>query len=145
MKTNIAVEIKNIGDVVGTLGWLLAQEIKIRIGKTTDGKIIGCWVFIGGEQEPVAFLNHSYCRYVGFCPSSGVNDVPLTRYQKQDYCRFSYAFEVNFTDAAWEKVEEIAEMARETFRAEMEKFEAQEAEMAEEVTFAIAPASPAGA
>ena len=137
MNTTIEIKINDLGNNVGTLGWLLAQPLKISIGKTKDGEKTGAWLFIGDKQESVAFLGFTHCIHMGFQPCDGIADNALSRADQTGEWETSLAFGIQFTDAAWTKVEELAELAREQFRAAIASLEASESEAAARVTFSV--------
>lgn len=118
--TNIEVWISDIGENAGTIGWLLKQPIKIHIGACKHEKAPGCWLKIGDKTELVAIEGYSYNRWCGFAAAGGINKVPVIRSEKVGAEEYKLAYEMVFTDAAWAKVCELLELAREQFRTAIE-------------------------
>lgn len=137
MNTTIEIKISDLGNNVGTLGWLLAQPLKITIGKTKDGEKTGAWLFIGDKQESVAFLGFKHCRWMGFTPCNGIAESEILRDSQEGEYEHTLAFGIQFTDAAWSKVEELADLAREQFRSAVASLASIEA-TAERTTFSVA-------
>jgi len=118
MQKDITVSIANIGDNVGTIGWLVNQPIEISIGLSKGGHT-GCWLKIAEKSELVCAFGTRYETYAGWYPADGVNDIDVVRMDHPNM-EDPLAFGVTWTDAAWTKVEELIELAREQFRAEID-------------------------
>ena len=116
--TNIEVTIRDLGENIGTIGWLFKQPIKIHIGTCKHENAPGCWVRIGDKSELVALEGYTFCEYAGFVVKSGINDVSVDRCEGIEF-EHTYAFKTCFTDAAWAKVLDIIDLARQQFQSSL--------------------------
>ena len=137
MKKIIEVDVKNIGDSKGSIGWLLKQDIKMVIGHTKSG-YLGYWLHIGTESELGGLYNGEYPGTgADIVPADGCNPVEIERhlYYGADPQK---AFSVVFTDAAWEKVIEIDKLCYLRFEQVMEDMEEGQSKEAESVAISLA-------
>jgi hypothetical protein len=118
--TNIEVTISDLGENAGTIGWLLKQPIKIHIGPCKHENAPGCWVRIGDKSELVALEGYTFYAYVGFSAKVGIHNVPVNRCEAMGADDSTCAFKTSFTDAAWAKVREIIDLARQQFQSALE-------------------------
>jgi len=114
--TNIEVTINNIGEAAGTIGWLLKQPIKIKIGTCKGTDTIGCCLLIGNAYELVALEGYEFTKEAGFFAASGSHDIEVDRISGMEFDE-KYAFGVCFTDACWEKVSDLMSRARDEFHS----------------------------
>ena len=131
MKTTIEIAINNFGKNEGTLGWMIEQPIKIAIGKSKSGKTCA-WLNIGTKSENVACLGY-HVTPDGVFPGEGICETEIHRINAYG----DLAFDTNFTDPAWRKVEDLIAMAREQFAQAVEDLQAAEEEIASKVEFSV--------
>lgn len=112
--TNIEVTINKIGEAEGTVGWLVQQPIKIKIETCKGTDTMGCCLQIGDAYELVALEGYVFSKEAGFFASAGKHDIEVDRIRGMKFDE-KYAFNVCFTDACWEKVEELMSRARYEF------------------------------
>jgi len=137
MKKIIEVDVKNIGDSKGSIGWLLKQDIKMVIGHTKSGHL-GYWLHIGSESELGGLYNgHLEGNGYPIVPADGCTPVAIERhpYYGADP---QEAFSVSFTDAAWDKVIEIDWLCYLRFKQIMEEMEEDQSSVAESVAISLA-------
>ena len=117
MQNTVSLEIANIGEAEGTIGWLAKQPIKIKIGtgNKTGGRC--CWVHIGDRSEMVSMEGYVWYLHVGVSPKSGINPVKVDRETSDNTYGVveETAFNTSFTDAAWEAVQELISLAQAEF------------------------------
>ena len=123
MEKKVTVKIANIGNAVGTVGWLAQQEIGILIQETEWHKP-GCWLCVGEISAPIASVGmywDSACGSLENTASHEPQEIPLFDDTREEWDARRFGKNIPWTNAAKAALEDLATKARKIFREEVKK------------------------
>lgn len=142
MNTTVEVKINNVGQAIGTVGFLAQQKIAILIGYGAKSGVPCGWLKVGDKSAMVSSYGSRWVdAYDNACwqPESGIINYDIARVDT-DYGQIDYAFEVNWSDAAWEKIEELISEAQKQFASGVSELLQKDKEEAAALRFTVSRA-----
>jgi hypothetical protein len=113
---DIQVKIKNVGESIGSVGWLRKNIKSVTLSKSSSGKP-GAWVDIEGIENPVCLaILDPYGIAREFPQHDGIGI--LDRYPN---VAGAICFPVLCTDACWASIQSLAEQCRDLIESEIGK------------------------